>query len=109
MTEFTKLMQIREQGLRTRVMHLEYAIGRYLKDGNRASLENAYSNEWAQPLEGNIMSDPFAEIRMLAKKRQEVQHDWSQEIKHLHAAGFSLRVIAEAAGVSHDTVWKKVR
>lgn len=55
------------------------------------------------------MSDPFTEIRMLAKKRQDVQHEWSQEIKHLHAAGYSLRAIAEAAGVSHDTVWKKVR
>ena len=107
--EFSKLMRIREQGLRTRVMHLEYAIGRYLKDGDRARLETAYSNEWVEPLEGNIMSDPFAEIRMLAKRRQEAQHDWSQEIKQLHAAGFSLRAIAEAAGVSHDTVWKRVR
>jgi len=46
---------------------------------------------------------------MLTRKREELQHEWSQEIKHLHAAGYSLRTIAEVAGVSHDTVWKRVR
>jgi lambda repressor-like predicted transcriptional regulator len=46
---------------------------------------------------------------MLAAKREQVQHDWSQEVKALHAAGYSLRAIAEVAGVSHDTVWKRVR
>lgn len=109
MTDFADLMRLKEQNLRTRVMHLEYAVGRYLKDGDRARLENAYSNEWVQPLEGNIMSDPFAQIRVLARKREEVQHEWSQEIKQLHAAGFSLRTIADVAGVSHDTVWRRVK
>lgn len=109
MGNYNELMRLKEQALRTRVMHLEYTIGRYLKDGDRTKLERAYSNEWVQPMEGNIMSDPFAQIRILAKRRRETQHEWSQEIKHLHAAGFSLRTIAEAAGVSHDTVWKKVR
>jgi transposase-like protein len=46
---------------------------------------------------------------MLAAKREQVQNDWSQEVKALHAAGYSLRAIAEVAGVSHDTVWKRVR
>jgi lambda repressor-like predicted transcriptional regulator len=55
------------------------------------------------------MSDPFDKIRKLAAKRDEIKHEWSQEVKALHAAGFSLRAIASAAGVSHDTVWKRVR
>ena len=55
------------------------------------------------------MSDPFNNIRELAAQREKVQHEWSQEVKALHAAGFSLRAIASAAGVSHDTVWKRVR
>ena len=107
--EFSKLMQIREQGLRTRVMHLEYAIGRYLNDGDRARLENAYSNEWVQPIKESNMSDPFSKIRDLAAQREQVKHEWSQEVKALHAAGYSLRTIADAAGVSHDTIWKRVR
>ena len=109
MTDFADLMRLKEQSLRTRVMVLEYSIGKFLRDGDREKLESAYSNEWVQPLEGNIMSDPFAQIRVLARKREEVQHEWSQEIKQLHAAGFSLRTIADVAGVSHDTVWRKVK
>jgi hypothetical protein len=50
LTPFDKLMALREQMLRTRVMHLEHAIGRFLTDGDTARLERAYSNEWAQPL-----------------------------------------------------------
>ena len=50
MTPFDKLMELREQKLRTRVMYLEFAIDRFLKDGDRAKLERAYSNEWVQPL-----------------------------------------------------------
>ena len=109
MTDYTKLMQIREQGLRTRVMHLEYAIERYLDDGDRARLKNAYSNEWVQPIKEGSMSDPFSTIRELAAQREQVKHEWSQEVKALHAAGYSLRTIADAAGVSHDTIWKRVR
>jgi len=55
------------------------------------------------------MSDPFSTIRQLAAKREQVQHEWSQEVKALHAAGYSLRTIADVAGVSHDTVWRKVK
>jgi len=55
------------------------------------------------------MSDPFAIIRELAAERERLQHEWSTEVKALHAAGFSLRAIADAAGVSHDTIWKRVR
>lgn len=55
------------------------------------------------------MSDPFATIRELAAQRQMLQHEWSEEVKALHAAGYSLRAIADAAGVSHDSVWRRVR
>ena len=55
------------------------------------------------------MSDPFRLIRQLAAERERLQHEWSTEVKALHAAGFSLRAIADAAGVSHDTIWKQVR
>ena len=55
------------------------------------------------------MSDPFSTIRDLAAQRQALQHEWSTEVKQLHAAGYSLRAIAEAAGVSHDSVWRRVR
>jgi hypothetical protein len=50
MTDFAVLMELREQKLRTRVMHLEYAIGRYLQDGDRDKLATALSNEWVKPL-----------------------------------------------------------
>ena len=54
MTDFTVLMRLREQMLRTRVMHLEDAIGSYLVDGDRARLETAYSNEWVKPMERTV-------------------------------------------------------
>ena len=46
----SRLNLLKEQALRTRVIHLEYAIGRFLKDGDRDRLANAYSNEWVGPL-----------------------------------------------------------
>ena len=55
------------------------------------------------------MSDPFEGLRKAAKKREQAKHEWEQEVKAAHAAGFSLRAVAEAAGVSHDTIWKQVR
>jgi IS30 family transposase len=55
------------------------------------------------------MNDPFTNIRTLATKREQVQHEWNNEIRALHAAGYSLRAIADVAGVSHDTIWKRVR
>ena len=48
----SRLNELKEQVLRTRVMHLEYAIGRFLKDGDRDRLARAYSNEWVQPIGG---------------------------------------------------------
>ena len=50
MTEFADLMRLKEQKLRTRVMHLEYAIKRFLDDGDTDRLRNVYSNEWVQPI-----------------------------------------------------------
>jgi hypothetical protein len=52
------------------------------------------------------MTDPFAKLRRLAANRDKARHEWLTEIKALRAAGFSVRAIAGAAGVSHDTVWK---
>jgi hypothetical protein len=56
-----------------------------------------------------MMSDPFATVRELAAQREMLQHEWTTEVKALHALGFSLRAIADAAGVSHDSVWRRVR
>ena len=55
------------------------------------------------------MSDPFVELRAAARRRGQAQHDWEREVRAARAAGFSLRAIADVAGVSHDTVWKIVR
>jgi lambda repressor-like predicted transcriptional regulator len=52
------------------------------------------------------MSDPFGTVRLLASRRDEADWAWRCEVLNLRAAGFSLRAIADAAGVSHDTVWK---
>ena len=52
------------------------------------------------------MSDPFEKVRALATKREMVDDEWRFEVRTLKAAGFSLRSIAQAAGVSHDTIWK---
>lgn len=54
------------------------------------------------------MTDPFITVRELARQRRMLQHEWSDEVKALHAAGYSLRAIAEAAGVAPDTVWRRV-
>jgi hypothetical protein len=56
---------------------------------------------------GTMTDDPFEKMRRLARSRQTVTNEWVQEMKALRAAGFSVRTIAEAAMVSHDTVWKK--
>lgn len=107
-TDFAELMKLKEQSLRTRVMFLEWSIHDYLNTGDQDKLARTLSNDWMHTI-GDMMSDPFTTIRLLAKKREDVQHDWSQEVKALHAAGYSLRTIADVAGVSHDTVWRKVK
>jgi hypothetical protein len=103
------IANLREQTLRTRVMFLEYAINRYLHDGDRDRLARAYSNEWVQPLQETDMTDPFSKLRKAAREREKAHHEWQQEVKAAHAAGFSLRAVAEIAGVSHDTVWRTVK
>jgi len=52
------------------------------------------------------MTDPFAKIRTLTMKREQVQDEWRSEVLNLRAAGYSTRAIAQVAGVSHDTIWK---
>ena len=48
-----KIMGLEAQRLRTRVLHLEYAIGRFFTDGDVERLRRAYSNEWVQPIGKN--------------------------------------------------------
>jgi hypothetical protein len=55
------------------------------------------------------MTDPFAGLRAAAAERESARDRWETEVRALHAAGFSLRAIASAAGVSHDVVWRRVR
>jgi hypothetical protein len=55
------------------------------------------------------MTDPFEGLRAAARARIEAHDRWREEVRAARAVGFSLRTIAEAAGVSHDTVWKEVR
>lgn len=55
---------------------------------------------------GNEMPDPFEGLRRAAANREHAEDVWRSEVLAARAAGFSLRAIAEAAGVSHDTVWR---
>ena len=55
------------------------------------------------------MTDPFKNLRKAAILRENAQNEWEQEILAAHQAGFSLRAIAEIAGVSHDTIWRTVK
>ena len=52
------------------------------------------------------MTDPFGTVRLLASRREEADWAWRCEVMNLKAAGLSLRAIADAAAVSHDTVWR---
>jgi hypothetical protein len=100
------MRELKEQHLKTRVLYLEWAAHRLLQTGDQGPLQRAMSNDWTKTI-GEVMEDPFATIKMLAYKRNQVTNDWVQEIKALRAAGYSVRAIAEVAGVSHDTVWKR--
>ena len=53
MPDPSRLNYLKEQALRTRLMYLEYAVARFLQDGDRDRLARAYSNEWVQPLGEN--------------------------------------------------------
>ena len=52
------------------------------------------------------MKDPFEKARQLASRRSAADWALREEIVQLRAAGFSLRAIGSAVGVSHDTVWR---
>jgi lambda repressor-like predicted transcriptional regulator len=52
------------------------------------------------------VSDPFEKMRRLSQARRDTDLAWEAEVRELRAAGFSLRTIAQVAGVSHDTIWK---
>lgn len=53
-----------------------------------------------------MIEDPFTVIRELSSQRSRSDWAWRDEVMNLKAAGWSLRTIAEVAGVSHDTIWK---
>jgi hypothetical protein len=97
---------LRDQQLRTRLLYVEWAAMRLLNDGDQEPLRRAMSNDWTRTI-GEAMEDPFATIRMLSDKRHQLTYEWVQEMKALRAAGYSVRAIAQVAGVSHDTVWKR--
>lgn len=54
------------------------------------------------------MNDTTA-LRRITKRRARSDVEWRAEIRRLRAQGLSLRVIAEAAGVSHVAVLKILR
>ena len=49
MPDPSRLNYLKEQALRTRLMFLEFAVARFLQDGDRDRLARAYSNEWELP------------------------------------------------------------
>jgi lambda repressor-like predicted transcriptional regulator len=53
-----------------------------------------------------MTEDPFTRIRELSSERSRADWAWRDEVMNLKAAGFSLRTIADVAGVSHDTIWR---
>ena len=50
------------------------------------------------------MSDPFSSIRRLAADHRATDDAFRAEVRALRASGYSLRVIAQASGLSADTV-----
>ena len=53
--------------------------------------------------------DPFDFIRRLTARREQAEYEWQREVSALRSLGFSTRAIAQAAGVSHDTIWRLTR
>ena len=108
MTDYSLLMKIAEQGLRTRVMVLEDAIRQYLRGfDDRDDLVRALGDVNVDPwMKGTNVSDEFERMRRLSQARRNAEQAWEQEVRELRSAGFSLRAIAPVAGVSHDTIWK---
>ena len=56
-----------------------------------------------------MTSDPFQPLRRATLARERAEYEWYREVEQLRALGFSVRAIAQAAGVSHDTVWRMTR
>ena len=55
------------------------------------------------------MVDEFAELRAATRRKQEAQVAWEKELVRMRRAGWSTRVLADPAGVSHMTVWELTR
>jgi lambda repressor-like predicted transcriptional regulator len=55
------------------------------------------------------MTTPAVTVARLAKKARDAKAERDKAIRAMHAAGASLRVIAEAAGLNHNTIAKIVK
>ena len=53
-----------------------------------------------------MQPDPFSEVRRLSDLRTVHTDRLRDEVRSLHAAGYSLRAIAQAANVSPDTAMR---
>jgi hypothetical protein len=55
------------------------------------------------------MADELEALRRITRRRVKAEHDWRDEILRLFAAGFSIEVIAAAAGVRFEVIVGIVR
>lgn len=55
------------------------------------------------------MVESILRVRRATKRRARNEQEWREAIRTAHAEGVSLRVIAEAAGVSHVRVLQITR
>ena len=67
------------------------------------------------PVQQVLRGDPLPaaahakRLRHATRRRAEAQQAWREAIREAHAAGLSLRVIGESAGVAHTRVLQIVR
>jgi DNA-directed RNA polymerase specialized sigma24 family protein len=55
------------------------------------------------------MSDPFKQLRRLARDYRATDDQFRSEVQALRASGYTLRAIAAASGLSPDTVMRWCR